>query len=101
MTICLKTFFEDRLGSAGFSVSFISTFSTTESVSITVDTTVSVGSAATGWTRTGFGSRIDSVFLTDSCDCLRNSARRSALDVCWAVSLVFVLLRSLALMAGF
>ena len=44
---------------------------------------------------------MDSVFLTDSCDCFRNSAKRSALDTDGFASTVVAALRALDSTAGF
>ena len=42
------------------------------------------------------GSRIDSVFLTEACDCFRSSASLSARDTCWTVFVSVVEFSSLA-----
>ena len=100
MTICLKTFFEDCISSSiSTGEPLLSSFARIASSS-SVSSTASVsgsGDSIAGAT----GSRMDSVFLTDSCDCLRNSARRSALDIWGAASFVATAFSSLASTAGF
>ncbi|MAR46423.1 MAG: hypothetical protein CMA41_01275 [Euryarchaeota archaeon] len=100
VTISLNTFFVDVISSTTSSATG-SISSPTVGLTVT-STFASFSTEGSGADTSGVeGSSIDSVFFTDSCDCFRSSASRSARETCWTFSFEVDRFKLLASTVGF